>query len=232
MCMPLLITLLAACFAPPAALAQDESAAIVTPAEGQAVAGLVTIAGTAASPAFQRYEVDFGYEPNVTDTWFPIQDPVLTPQFGGILAQWDTVAQGVADGVYVLRLRVYRQDGSFLEALVHNVTLQNGIPLGPAPTGEGGLPTETPTATGVYVQLPPTSTPRPTATPQPTAPPQPGAAQGPTDPLFDLPAFGRAFARGIVWTVGIFVVLGLYTTLRPRVRPYLWRLIRRLVKPR
>jgi hypothetical protein len=213
------------------AAAQEESAAILTPAEGQSVAGLVAIAGTAASPGFQRYEVDFGYEPNVTDTWFPIQEPVSSQQFGGTLAQWDTVGQGIADGVYVLRLRVFRQDGTFLEAFAHNILLQNGSPLGPP--GQGAEPAAaTPTATSVFVQLPPTSTPRPTLTPQPTDAPAAGQGEDPAQPLLDLPAFGSAFARGIGWTIGLFVLLGLYAALRPRLRPHLWRLIRRLVKAR
>ncbi len=229
----LLTALLALCLLPAAAaLAQDETATILTPAEGQTVAGPVTIAGTANSTGFERYEVDFGYEPNVTNTWFPIGGPVSTPQFGGTLVQWDTVAMGIADGVYVLRLRVYRQDGSFLEAFVHNISLQNGFASGPEQPGEPALPTFTPSPTGVLVQLPPTSTPRPTAPAQATAGPPPGAAQGPTDPLLNVPAFGRALLRGAIWAVAIFIVLGLYTALRPRLRPHLWRIIRRLVKPR
>jgi hypothetical protein len=223
LCALLILTLLPA--AP--ARAQAEAATILAPVEGQTVAGTVTIAGQAAGPQFQRYELDFGYEPNPTDTWFPIQDPVVTPQFGGPLAQWDTVAQGIADGVYVLRLRVYRADGTFAESFVHNVILQNGFAAGPA---DPGLPT--PTATGVFVQLPPTSTPRPVVTPRPTETPLPGRAEGSFGPSLNLATFGRAFARGIGWTAFLFVLLGLYAALRPRLRPRLWRLIRRLVKSR
>jgi hypothetical protein len=224
--------LLALSLLPAAALAQEETATILNPAESQVVAGTVTISGTANSIGFQRYEVDFGYEPNVTDTWFPIQEPVPTPQFGGTLVQWDTVALGIADGVYVLRLRVYRQDGSFLEAFAHNIILQNGFAAGPEQPGEPALPTATASPTGVFVQLPPTSTPRATSAPQPTATRAPGAAQAADDPLLNLPAFGRALTRGALWAVAAFIVLGIYTALRPRVRPHLWRWMHRLVKLR
>ena len=219
-----------------AAQVQGETVVLVAPAEGQTVAGLVNITGSAASPAFQRYELDFGYEPNPTDTWFPIQDPVLTPQSGGTLAGWDTAAQGIADGTYVIRLRLYRSDGSFAETFIHNLVLQNGSAAGPsAAPGETGQPlppSETPTATGVFVDLPPTSTPRPTLTPQPSQAPRSGPTSNRLGPSLDLASFARAFTRGIGWTVAIFFVLGLYAALRPRVRPSLWRIIRRWIKQR
>ena len=234
----LLIPFLLALAWPPApARAQGETLTILGPAEGQVVAGVVTITGVAASPAFQRYEIEFGYEPNPTDTWFPIQDPALTPQPGGTLAVWDTAAQGVADGVYVLRLRLYRVDGSFIEAFAHNIILRNGNAAGPEAAQPGGtgeppaLP-DTPTATGVFVDLPPTSTPRPTVTPQPTDAPRPGPPGDNAGPSLSLQLFERAFVRGIGWTVAAFIVLGIYLLLRPRVRPAVWRLMRRLVRQR
>jgi hypothetical protein len=219
-----------------AAQVQGETVTLLAPAEGQTVAGLVTIAGTAASPAFQRYEMDFGYDPNPTDTWFPMQDPVLTPQLGGPLAQWDTLGLGIADGTYVIRLRMYRTDGSFAEAFLHNLVLQNGSPAGPAAapgeTGQPAPPSETPTATGVFVDLPPTSTPRPTVTPQPSLAPRPGPTPIDLGPSFSLQSFEQALVRGVGWTVAAFVALGLYALLRSRLRPGLRRLMRRLIKQR
>jgi hypothetical protein len=218
------------------AQAQSEIVAIAAPVEGQAVAGRVGIAGAAASPLFERYEIDFGYEPNPTDTWFPIGEPVRAQQTGGLLAEWDTLGLGVADGVYTLRLRVYRVDGTFVEAFARSIELRNGsaAAITPLPAGSAALPlTEAPTgtATAVVVQLPPTSTPRPSATVTQPGPPPPGPA-GLAGPTFDLPNFGRAFVWGIGWTAGIFALIGLYAALRPRVRPHLWRLMRRLARPR
>ncbi|MBI3760243.1 MAG: hypothetical protein HY260_00035 [Chloroflexi bacterium] len=221
-----------ALFAP---LTQGESAALTAPAEGQTVFGVVAISGSAASPQFQRYELEFGYEPNPTDTWFPIQEPVLTPQPGGVLGQWNTA--GIADGVYLIRLRLYRQDGSFAEAFIHNVLLKNGSPTpaaSPGPTsGPGKTPEAAVTATGVLVELPPSSTPRPTATPR-GAGSDSGSSAGSDipGPAFSLPTFGRAFVTGIGWTLAAFVVMGLYSMLRPAIRPRLRRLIRDLLKPK
>jgi hypothetical protein len=148
------------------------------------------------------------------------------------------VGLGIADGVYAIRLRLYRTDGTFAEALAHNVVLHNGtspIAVTGVPGGESAEPpTAAPTATptGVLVDLPPTSTPRPSATPFPAgAPAQPAAPQV-SGPTFDLPSFGRAFRSGIGWAAAAFMLIGLYAALRPRLRPYLWRLMRRLVKSR
>lgn len=218
-------------------LTQGESVAIIAPAGGQTVSGLVLVSGSAESPQFQRYELDFGYEPNPTDTWFPIQDPVLTPQPGGLLGQWDTVGQGIADGVYTLRVRLYRADGSVVEAFVHAIAVQNGSPSAAAPSADttpATTPaTETPTATGVFVELPPSSTPRPTTTPRgvPAAAPSrlDSAVRGPT---FSRTTFARAFVTGIGWAFGAFALMGLYAFVRPLVRPRLRQWIRRLLKPR
>jgi hypothetical protein len=214
--------------------AQVETVSIAAPVEGQTIAGRVSIAGAATSPLFQRYEVEFGYEPNPTGTWFPIGEPVQAQQAGGILAEWDTLGLGIADGVYTLRLRVYRVDGTFAEALARNLQLRNG-----ASAIAGTLPafTEGPTATAtsILIELPPTSTPRPTGRPTvpgPAAPPGGGPAVAVTGPTFDLLNFGRAFLSGIGWTAGAFALIGLYAALRPRVRPHLWRLMRRLAKSR
>lgn len=214
-------------FAP---LLQDESVTLTAPAEGQTVSGVVVISGAAASPQFQRYELEFAYEPNPTDAWFPIQDPTLTPQPGGALGQWNTA--GISDGVYLIRLRLYRLDGSFAEAFIHNVLLSNGMPTPPGPATPVGAtaPAEAtspaPTATGAIVELPPTSTPRPTATA--------GAPSGPDTlgPTLSLSTFARSFVAGIGWAVVAFLVMGAYGYLRPMIRPRLRRLIRDLLRPR
>jgi hypothetical protein len=224
-----------------AAQAQTDIVAILAPGEGQVAAGLVTISGVASSAQFERYEVEFGYEPNPTDTWFPLQDPVLTQQPGGTLAQWDTLGLGIADGTYVLRLRLYHTDGTFAEAFAHNIQLRNGtspVLATGAPGSEtqaAATPAPTATATSVQVQLPPTSTPRPaqpTSTPLPAGGPIGPPNDGVTGPTFDLPSFARAFVSGIGWTAGAFALVGLYAAVRPRLRPYVWRMLRRLAKSR
>lgn len=203
-------------------------AAIASPAEGQAVSGTVTIVGTASHTQFLRYELHFAFEPNPTDTWFLIQDPVFTPVVEGALGQWNT--NGIADGVYVLRLRVVALDGSTVDALVHNIRVQNRLPTEtPLPTAipiptAGEAPAEVTepvspaaTPTGALVILPPTSTPRSSATPGGAA--QVSEAGEPAGAAISAAQFGQAFCSGVYATLVAFVLLAAYAAGRAALRP-------------
>jgi hypothetical protein len=98
-------------------------AEISRPAEGDSVADVVTILGSASSATFDRYELSFGYDPDPTDTWFPIGEPVSTQVSFGRLGLWDT--SRITDGTYALRLTVTLEDGSVIEDVVSGIEVRN-----------------------------------------------------------------------------------------------------------
>ena len=139
---------------PSSALAQAPGYADIThPQQGEAIFGLVTIEGSAAHPSFAYYELYFAYQPNPSDTWFPIMQPIQTPVTDGRLGIWDTT--GITDGDYQLRLIVWLETGNSLEAIVSDLRIRNTTP------------TETPAATKPAALLSPSPIP-PTDTPLPT----------------------------------------------------------------
>jgi hypothetical protein len=135
---------------------------ITRPVSGEAVRGIVTLEGTANHPAFDHFDLAFGYDPDPTDTWFPIVDSDRSKVVEGRLAVWDTSA--VADGVYRLRLRVWPAEGQPLVALVGGVRVRNQSAIEtptPGPTAQAAQstavlesPTPSPTPTEVVVAAP------------------------------------------------------------------------------
>lgn len=139
-------------------------AEITRPVSGEAVRGIVTLEGTANHPAFDHFDLSFGYDPDPTDTWFPIVDSDGSRVVEGRLAVWDTSA--VADGVYRLRLRVWPAEGQPLVAFVGGVRVRN----------QGDIETPTPGPTVQAAESTPvieTPTPAPTPTERVVAP-EPG----------------------------------------------------------
>jgi hypothetical protein len=216
--------LIAAMFVVPvvsAPLAQDDQAVIVSPADGQAVSGLVPVFGTATARDFARYEIAYGPDPNPGDQWstFAVADIVLINAQIGL---WDA---NLTPGVYALRLRVFRSDGS-----VAAEDFANGLIVGTPPT-------ETPAATPTDVPPPPTFEPEtaetiaptivieqpPSPTPEPTAigdsasgdSASPSRRGGAT---IDLGRFTSAFADGVTCAFGAFFLFGAVVLTRWGVR--------------
>ena len=98
-------------------------AEIIEPGEGQSVRGIVTIFGTASHPAFESFDLAFSFDPDSTDTWFAIGEPLNTPVVDGRLAIWDTTQ--ITDGVYRLRLRVHVEGSEPFETVVGDVRVRN-----------------------------------------------------------------------------------------------------------
>lgn len=206
------------------ALAQTTGLAeIASPAPGVPLQGIVAITGTADHPAFASFTVDFGYDPNPTDTWFPLRAPGDAPVIAGTLAEWNTDV--ITPGRYMLRLQVFASDGSpVTETIVTGILVQDDA----APVAVTAQPTPT-----SPVALPPTSTPRPAA-PTPTVdsvptvalPPASGSSgDAPADTAPDSPlaglnpaAFGRAFGLGAAFSLLAFVFMGVYSLLWRRLR--------------
>jgi hypothetical protein len=192
-------------------------AQITSPTEGQALAGLVTISGSANHPEFARYELAYGPDPNPNDAWQPFAEG-NQPVDNGTLGTWNTSV--VADGQYALRLRVIRKDSNYSEGFVRGLQVSNSGPVGtptsipPAPTfpaEQATLPAEEavqPLAT-VMVEQPPTSIPEApasaNATPRSTKVSDRNAA---AVPGINLGLFGSACVSGVALTVGLFVIVG------------------------
>ncbi len=79
--------------------------------------GQVEIIGIAEGPSFTGYELLFapGSAPADAD-WLPVGNPGLQPVPGGVLGVWDT--DGLAPGIYTLRLRVYDNNANTARAEV------------------------------------------------------------------------------------------------------------------
>ncbi len=115
--LPLVLLLLAAQDAP--------AVAITSPAPGGAVRGEVTVTGTTEVSGFTSSQLDFSYASNATDTWFLLQTSTQ-PVTDAALAVWDTTL--ITDGDYILRLRVFTEDGTLQEVTVP-VRVQNDTPI-------------------------------------------------------------------------------------------------------
>ncbi len=212
--------------------AQDVGGAIITfPVAGHPVSGRFAVTGTAVMSQFDRYELSFAHDPNPTETWFYIAEAARSPVSNDILAEWDV--SGITDGNYMLRLRVFSADGTFLDAVVRGIIVRNNSPT------EVPAPTDTPApAAGATATPGPAATASPTPlteqlpTPFNTLPPQ-GAGDGsPSEAdqaiAVSLGRLSQAFWSGVRWTVVAFILLGAYVGLRSAFRSDLRRWVKRL----
>jgi len=190
---------LAAALLGSAALQVPGFAELTSPQPGQVVSGLVTLSGTADHPAFNRYELSFGYVEDTTDTWFFIGEPVDTRVIDGRLALWDTST--ITDGDYSLRLRVWLQDGRSLEAVVSGIRVRNYSTDPVIPTAvppEAGRPLPTPTVPGA----------------------QPGVEASPQPPPTE-PAAPSPFWMGAAVSLTLLAGVAAYAVVAPPARAYL-----------
>ena len=177
--------------------------AITFPVSGDVISGEVTIVGTTDILGFSSSQLDFSYASNPTDTWFALQSSVQ-PVADSPLAVWDTTL--ITDGDYVLRLRVFIEDGSFQDVMVQ-VKVQNDTPI-LTPT-----PVITPTPTRVDEGAPTpflvASSPTPTLTPRPTPTLLPTNAVS-----LDQTAIYTSLGRGAIVILGLFIFAGIILRFR------------------
>jgi hypothetical protein len=179
-------------------LAQAPGIAEITrPVNGEAVRGVVTLEGTANHPAFDRFDLAFAYDVDSTETWFPIVDEDRSRVVEGRLAVWDT--NGVTDGEYTLRLRVWPIDGDPLVTVVRGVRVRNytGVET-PTP----GPSSEAPVATATVAP----------ATATPVAPA--AVAEAPESGT----RVGDALVAGGLLAIGVLAAAGIYTARRANSR--------------
>ena len=185
-------------------LAAQESpqVAITSPKPGDVLGGQVNIIGTTSIPGFLSAQLDFSYATAPDETWFPIQT-LTQPVLDASLYTWDTTT--ITDGSYILRLRVFLDDGSVQETTVP-VTVQNDVQPTPTPA-----PTATPEEVTVLVPTPfllaasPTPTARPRSTPTPL----------PVNPVsLDQKTVYSSFGRGALVILGAFALAGIILRIR------------------
>ena len=216
--------------------AQDaNSAKITSPKDGDPLFGLVTIQGTASNGNMQRYVLEFDLQDTGSEQWFPIAGPITQQVSAGVLGQWNTTA--VPDGRYQIRLRVVLRDGSVISDVVQNLHVSNKQPT-PLPTSlppasaapPTGSPTPGPSVTPI-IQQPPTGTVRPAVVPTVLATLAPVAVSGSGQalpPLASLDTFQTAFCSGAYIAFGLFLLIGIYSVIRSRLRPSIRRMINQL----
>jgi hypothetical protein len=172
------------------------SAAILSPAEGQAVQGSLPVVVFTAVQGFASAELSFGYVNNPTGTWFLIAQSIA-PLVNEQMASWDTNL--ITDGIYDLRLIVRLQDGSQQERSVKGVRVRNYSPI----------ETDTPTPLTATATFAPGEAPTLTQTIVPTATPTFTAL--PTNPAeMTTDAIVGSLGKGTVAVAGIFLLLGIY----------------------
>jgi hypothetical protein len=126
-------------------LMQIANISITSPQPGNTLQGQVEITGIMDMPNFASAELAFFYAipeggaSNPDESWFTIQtfpQPVQNPT----LAIWDTTT--ITDGDYILRLRVFLQDGSFQDIVISDLKVRNDAP----PASNVPAATESPVA--------------------------------------------------------------------------------------
>ncbi len=103
-------------------MAQADQPEIISPAPGAALQGAVSIIGTTDIHNFLFYEVAFAYDDGEEPGWFELKSSQKMIR-GGELAAWDTTT--IADGAYMLRLRVYLEDGDTKDVVVRGLRVRN-----------------------------------------------------------------------------------------------------------
>ena len=167
---------------------------LVSPRQGGVLQGVVTITGTTDVPGFVSAEVAFSYAEDITGTWFLIAT-TNQPVYLDTLATWDTTT--ITDGNYVLRVRVYLKDGSFLDGMATNLRVRNYTPVE--------------TSTPAPIELEPTATMSPTL----TVTPFPSPTSLPNNPaVLTTQDVSISIAYGGLAAVFLLIFLGAYLGLR------------------
>jgi hypothetical protein len=202
-------------------LAQPDIATITSPTSGQELTGVVNITGSADHPDFSRYELAYGPDPNPNDAWqvFATNTQRIA---NGTLGAWNTGI--IADGIYMVRLRVVRKDSNYSEAIVRGLKVSNSQPLGtptsipPAPTFPAEQPTfaveqgAAPIPT-IVIEQPPTNEPLTAASASSSTvglnpPGRSGSSSSPAASSFNGGVVASNCLGGAVLAVGAFVVIG------------------------
>jgi PKD repeat protein len=100
---------------------------ILSPIPGSVISGSVPVFGATEHPQFAHYQLQYGTDPNPSNFWYPITDPIPTPVLNGLLGNWNTTS--IPDGTYQLRLQVGLTDGSVVTIVSNNLQIRNTAPI-------------------------------------------------------------------------------------------------------
>jgi hypothetical protein len=201
--------------------ADDGVYQITSPTDSGQLFGLVEIIGSASHPSlFQSYTLEWSNAQN--PVWLPIQQPISQQVTNGLLGQWDTVAGGIPDGIYQIRLRVALTDGSEQEVVVRNLVLSNAAPT-PQPTvAQPIIPTNAPEQSGSsLIEQPPGATPLPTFEPPRF---EPASSDGGEEVFVTFSSAQGAICNGVLFSLALFGVVIVYLLIRGQLSPYTRRL--------
>lgn len=168
---------------------------ILAPEDGQVVTGIVEVRGSVPDDDFEYAELAYAFGDGATSNWFTIQR-LDQPLHDATLGYWDTTT--ISDGLFRLKLVVYRRSGETQEVIVEGIRVANYTHI------------ETPTPNAA-VENTPTAEVNPTTSvaesPAPTALPANPASIDEEDIRFSL-------TSGVVMAVLMLVILGVYTFFR------------------
>jgi len=174
---------------------------ISAPLAGEALQGSMSITGTTAIEGFKAWILSFSYVDDTSGTWFLI-DEGTTPVEDDAIAQWNTAK--ITDGSYNLRLIIDLDGGETIVFIVPNLRIRNYSLI------ETSTPTITPTIDPASSSATPTSTSTPIP-PTPTLLPTNSIEISSTD-------FNNSLSRGGLSVLVLFLIIGLYASIRRTLR--------------
>jgi hypothetical protein len=203
---------------------QAELAFITFPGDNEVVRGVISITGSAAHPAFDRFQIAYAREPvSGNNAWTIIGVERREQIINGELAVWDT--RTVPDGSYSLRLRVIRLDGNYGEIEARQIVVANTQPT-PTPTSaeaaRPAVPTTTPTplppTPTIVIEQPIIDTPTPRALAQVGELPTPRPTDESAIPIPKVVLDTAPIKSGCLWGGGailfIFLLFGFLSSVR------------------
>lgn len=171
---------------------------VISPTDGQIVAGTVEVKGSVPDDDFDFAEVSYAFSDETSSNWFQISRLDQTVH-DDTLALWDTTI--ITDGTYRLKVTVHRKNGTTSEVVVENLRVGNYTSY------------EVPTATTAAVIAAATASADETVTPTvmmsplPTELPKNPASIGEDD-------FKLSLISGVTLAVLVLAVLGIYVLFR------------------
>lgn len=171
---------------------------VLSPMDGQVVAGTVEIKGSVPDDDFDYAEVSFAFSDETVSNWFLISrlDQTVHDE---TLALWDTTT--ITDGVYKLKVTVHRKNGTTSEIMVEDIRVGNYTHY------------DVPTATAAAVSA--VETPSANETVEPTVVMKPLPTDLPRNPAsIGEDDFKLSLISGVTLAVLVLVVLSIYVLFR------------------
>ncbi len=231
----ILVMVLLALGSPGWAAPSLQARSIITyPTDGATISGVVEVAGIATHPNMNFYQLRYAAGPEATggSQWVDFAIVEGTQVENNVLGRWDTTI--IPDGPYTLAMAVWgHNDAANYVTFVTHLTVNNAQPVSsPTPEQEQATPEPMPTAeagptpTPVSIEQPATSTPRPSPTPEGEAAEQSNTPSDDGDEKrFDVPfsagELRSAFFNGVLITLMLFLLWGLYMLTKSVIRWYL-----------